>query len=213
MADAAAAVLDFRSAAAAATAAAVQGAPSQALPAAGFGAARRRFRELSVLVHPDKCSAPEAERVRQCRSSSHCGAAGQRGIYQPAHASCLAPAMCRPPGPNEIRRTAARCAGMASLALHLAALHRPPGCVPGAAYGRGSRAQAFALLRKAHGLLLSHLAVKLGRSAAAAAAAGTAAGQPGGLGGGCALEVSSALIMDFLTRTHAAASQPAEQGV
>lgn len=85
--------------------------------------------------------------------------------------------------------------------------------MPGAAYGRGSRAQAFALLRKAHGLLLSHLAVKLGRSAAAAAAAGTAAGQPGGLGGGCALEVSSALIMDFLTRTHAAASQPAEQGV
>ena len=53
--------------------------------------------------------------------------------------------------------------------------------------------QAFALLRKAHGTLLAHLAAKHGRGTAAAAAPGAAggAGTPGGKGGGFALEARS----------------------
>lgn len=58
--------------------------------------------------------------------------------------------------------------------------------------------QAFALLRKAHGTLLAHLAAKHGRGTAAAAAAGAAgsAGTPGGKGGGFALEVRSRVFAD-----------------
>ncbi len=53
--------------------------------------------------------------------------------------------------------------------------------------------QVFALLHKAHGALLAHLAAKLGRAPAAAAAAGAsgAAGALGVQGGGCAFQVSS----------------------
>ncbi|KAK9835034.1 hypothetical protein WJX81_005688 [Elliptochloris bilobata] len=60
LADAAAAVLDFKDAAAAA-AALTAAAPGSG--GASLGGVRRRFRELSVLVHPDKCSAPQAEKA------------------------------------------------------------------------------------------------------------------------------------------------------
>ena len=64
-------MLDFRDAAAAARAAALTTLnPTPGGGRGGLGGVRRRFRELSVLVHPDKCSAPEAEKARSQQTLS-----------------------------------------------------------------------------------------------------------------------------------------------
>ena len=63
-------MLDFRDAAAAARAAALTTLNPGGGSGGGLGGVRRRFRELSVLVHPDKCSAPEAEKARSQQALS-----------------------------------------------------------------------------------------------------------------------------------------------
>lgn len=46
------------------------GAALARLEARGVGGVRRRFRELSVLVHPDRCSLPGAQKA-SCQDDSH----------------------------------------------------------------------------------------------------------------------------------------------